>query len=413
MKILLIHMYFSDKYYTGINPIVYGTYRTLNEQGDEVYVYAHDVKPYIDENYKYSKYFPKSVFIWDVEHTPKNVSAYRRSFIYNKEAVNNLEKLLDEIKPDLVHIHVTCCMSFGILKPIKKRKIPIVYSVHDISAFCPSVFMVGTNICNECRGYNTFPCIRKNCGKKMLRSIFSAFRNFTDRLLGSQKDIDLYLAVSEATKQYLIKSGLNQDKIKVLPNFVDKQTMEKGINTEIKSGDYFFYAGGVAEIKGLYTLLETMKSLPRDINLHLAGSGDYEKIKEFIKENNLENIKILGTLTKEQMQKEYENCISVLMPSEWFETFGMINIEAAVWGKPSVSSNIGGLSNVVENEKTGLIFEPKNKEQLKECILKYWNNRDLALQHGRAAREKVLSQYSEDIYFNRLREIYKEAIEKR
>ena len=413
MKILLIHMYFSDKYYTGINPIVYGTYRTLNEQGDEVYVYAHDVKPYIDENYKYSKYFPKSVFIWDVEHTPKNVSAYRRSFIYNKEAVNNLEKLLDEIKPDLVHIHVTCCMSFGILKPIKKRKIPIVYSVHDISAFCPSVFMVGTNICNECRGYNTFPCIRKNCGKKMLRSIFSAFRNFTDRLLGSQKDIDLYLAVSEATKQYLIKSGLNQDKIKVLPNFVDKQTMEKGINTEIKSGDYFFYAGGVAEIKGLYTLLETMKSLPRDINLHLAGSGDYEKIKEFIKENNLENIKILGTLTKEQMQKEYENCICVLMPSEWFETFGMINIEAAVWGKPSVSSNIGGLSNVVENEKTGLIFEPKNKEQLKECILKYWNNRDLALQHGRAAREKVLSQYSEDIYFNRLREIYKEAIEKR
>ena len=231
-----------------------------------------------------------------------------------------------------------------------------------------------------------------------------------DRFHGSQRDIDLYLAVSEATKQYLIKSGLKEDKIKVLPNFVDKLTMDRGLNTEIKGGNYFFYAGGVAEIKGLYTLLETMKQLPKEIQLHIAGSGDYVKIEEFIKENNLENIKILGALTKEQMQEEYKNCIAVLMPSELFESFGMINVEGAVWGKPSISSNIGGLSNVVENEKTGLIFEPKNIEQLNECMLKYWNNRDLALQHGRAAREKVLTQYSEDVYFEKLKKIYKEVI---
>ena len=69
------------------------------------------------------------------------------------------------------------------------------------------------------------------------------------------------------------------------------------------------------------------------------------------------------------------------------------------------------LSDVVEDNRTGLLFEPQNTEQLKECILKYWNNRDLVAEHGRTAREKVISQYSEDLYFKKLLEIYKEVLQ--
>ena len=111
------------------------------------------------------------------------------------------------------------------------------------------------------------------------------------------------------------------------------------------------------------------------------------------------------------MQEEYKNCIAVIMPSEIFETFGMVNIEAAIYGKPSISSNIGGLPDVVEDGKTGQIFEPKNVKQLKECILKYWNNRDLAIEHGKNAREKALTQYNEDLYFEKLMKIYEEVLE--
>ena len=114
--------------------------------------------------------------------------------------------------------------------------------------------------------------------------------------------------------------------------------------------------------------------------------------------------------TKEQMQDEYKNCISVIMPSECFETFGMINIEAAIWGKPSISSNIGGLPDVVEHNKTGLIFEPTNIEQLQESILKYWKERDLAIEHGKNAREKALREYNEDKYFKKLIKIYEDLI---
>ena len=172
-------MYFSDKYPTGVNPIVFGTYRTLKEKGEEVFVYAHDVKPYIDEDYQYTKFFPKSTFIWDVEPTKENKKTYFWNFIYNSEAEKNLGQMLDDIKPDLVHIHTTWNMSFSILKPIKKRKIPVIFTVHDIQIFCPAVFSIGLNYCNSCRGYNTFPCVFKNCKKKFSASMFYAVFKYT------------------------------------------------------------------------------------------------------------------------------------------------------------------------------------------------------------------------------------------
>ncbi len=411
MKILLIHMYFSDKYYTGVNPIVYGTYRTLNDEENEIYVYAHTVEPYIDENYKYTKFFPKSTFIWDVEKTPENIKTYRKNLIYNAEAERNLDKLLDEIKPDIVHIHTTWNMSFSILKPIKKRKIPVIFTVHDIQIFCPTIFSAGLNYCNSCRGYNTLPCILKKCKGTYPKSVFYSFKSFTERFLGSQRDINLYIAVSEATKQYVLKSGIKEDKIKVLPNFINKETVREAQNIKPVYGDFFFYAGGAGKMKGIETLLKAIQSLPRDIKLHIAGGGDYERIEEFIKNNDLKNVKILGPLTREQMQEEYKNCLCVMMPSECFETFGMINVEGAIYSKPSISSNVGGLPDVVEDGKTGLIFEPQNIEQLKECILKYWNNKNLVLEHGRNAREKVLRKYDEDLYFEKLMKIYKEVSE--
>lgn len=403
-------MYFSDKYPTGVNPIVFGTYRTLREKGEEVFVYAHDVKPYIDEDYPYTKFFPKSTFIWDVEQTKENKKIYLRNMVYNSEAEKNLGEMLDEIKPDLVHIHTAWNMSFSILKPIKKRKIPVIFTVHDIQIFCPTIFSIGLNYCSDCRGYNTLPCLFKKCKGTYLKSAFYSIKSFTERVLGSQRDIDLYIAVSEATKQYMTKSGIKESKIRVLPNFANNEMVKSAENYEPKYGDFFFYAGGAGKIKGIETLLEAIKQLPKDICFHIAGGGDYERITEFIKNNNLQNVRISGPLTREQMEEEYKNCLCVLMPSECFETMGMINVEGAIFSKPSISSNIGGLSDVVENEKTGLLFEPANSEQLKECVLRYWKNKDLAVEHGKQAREKVLKVYREDLYFEKLLEIYKEVI---
>ena len=72
--------------------------------------------------------------------------------------------------------------------------------------------------------------------------------------------------------------------------------------------------------------------------------------------------------------------------------------------------NIGGIPEIVEDNKTGLLFEPGNVEQLKECILKYWNNPELVVAHGKKAYQKAITKYSEDKYCRELIEIYEKAI---
>lgn len=415
LKILLVHTYFTNEYPIGINPIVFGTYETLKKHGHDVYIFAVNIQPYIEKNYPYTKYFPKASSFWANRKNLFSQIDFLFKNLYNIEAKNKLSKMLDEVKPDLVHIHSIADLSFSILQPIKNRNIPIIYTIHDIGLFCPAHAFVGTNYCYRCKRLNVFSCVTKQCfGKDFLKSIAYSTRAFFERSLGAFKYIDLYLPVSNAVKDYMIKMGIEESKIKVLPNFVDKSNIESEETKHTnKQFNYFFYAGGyLQKTKGVFTLLETAKILPKEIEFHIAGSGNFQDLETFIKENNLNNIKLLGKLTKTKMNEEFKNCISVIMPSEYFETFGMINIEAAIYGKPSISSNIGGLPEVVENNKTGLIFEPQNVEQLKQCILTYWNNRDLVTEHGKKAKEKVLKEYNEDLYLERLLNIYNEVIKK-
>ena len=135
MKILLVHICFSETFQSGINPIVFKTYEKLNNEGHEVFIFATDMEPYCVKDYKYSKYFIKSTpFVNQDKNKFVHIKLLLKS-MFNKEAQSKLAKMLDDIKPDLVHIHTTLDISFSILKPIKKRNIPIIYTFHDMGLF--------------------------------------------------------------------------------------------------------------------------------------------------------------------------------------------------------------------------------------------------------------------------------------
>ena len=57
---------------------------------------------------------------------------------------------------------------------------------------------------------------------------------------------------------------------------------------------------------------------------------------QYAKENNLDNVKFLGFKNREEIKEAYQNCIATIVPSNWFEIFGMINIESFINGKPVI-----------------------------------------------------------------------------
>ncbi|MBQ7764186.1 glycosyltransferase, partial [bacterium] len=75
-----------------------------------------------------------------------------------------------------------------------------------------------------------------------------------------------------------------------------------------------------------------------------------------------------------------------------------------------IASKIGGILEQVEHNKTGLLFDSANVEQLKECVLKYWNNPDLVITHGQNAHKKAVSLYNTSNYYNNIMDIYSDLL---
>ncbi len=402
-KIIIVHSLFSP--YGGGEVIAYNTFKGLQEKGYKVYFFATDKKPYFEEQYEGSKYFVPSRKQYKFLGKIKNFLP----FYYNLSYAQRFAKMLDDIKPDIVHIHGLNDLTYSVLKPCFKRNIPVVKTEHTALLACPvhSFVIENKRLCKNklCKKGNYFHCIFNRCAGNIFLSSINAFANEIQDLTGYNHKISKFITPSYVLKKVLEETGIPENKITVVENFSEFENVKGEVN------NYFLFSGRLCNYKGVKTLFNAISNLPNNILFHIAGTGELEEeLKEFCEKKKLDNVKFLGFLTKEKMIEEYKNSVAVIMPSECFESFGMTNIEAAMFDKPSISSNIGGLSEVVEDNKTGLVFEPYNVDQLKDCILKYWNDKDLAIKHGKNAKEKALKKYSKDVYFEKLLKVYGEVI---
>lgn len=401
MKILIVHPNFSTTDIRGSEIIAQNTYEILKSNGHDVYYFATNKEPFL-ENFYWTKYFPE----YHEHFVPK--------YYWNFEAQKNIANMLDDMKFDIVHIHVTFALTYSIFKPIYERRIPTIMTVHDTGIICPAKFGWDVDkgqICKKCHSINTLPCIFNNCvlTKKRISSFNLALTNFFEKISGYNKRINKFIIPSNALAEYL-KNDIQQEKIKIIPNFINNNFIKHTINS-LSTAKYFLYVGTLADYKGVNILLDAITKLPKEINFKIIGSGFQEnKYRQFLTENNLNNVEILGNIQREDIIRYYQECISLIVPSNYFEIFGMINLEAFICKKPVIGSNIGGIPEIVEHNKTGLLFEPGNAEQLKECILKYWTNPDLVIEHGKNGYQKAITNYTEEKYYKELMKVYEEIL---
>lgn len=406
MKILIINQFFNMQ--AGTEVISTETFNILKRKGHDVYYFSFDKKPYYLENYKYSKFFPRN-----------NMSTlgYIRnpiSYYWNIEAAKKLEYLINEIKPQIIHIHSS--MSPSILQVCKKKNIPTVMTLHMFPFVCPATTFLYKNkeFCTDfkCKNGNYWYCILNRCGNNSLeRSIRKALLSFIYNKTNAYSDVKYFICPSNALRDYVRLSNLTKEKNKIIT--INNFLSDEEVNTQpnYNNQGYFLYIGRLSKEKGVQYLLSAMKQLPRDIKLHIVGSGSEEQdLKKIANQHNLKNIEFLGFKNREEIKEEYQNCIATILPCNWFENFPTTNMESFINGKPVIASNIGGIPEQVENDKTGLLFEPANVEQLKDCILKYWNNPNLVIEHGKNGYNKAKEQYTEKRYYQELIKIYEEII---
>ena len=403
MKILIVDSLFSPL--GGGQKIAYDTYSVLKRKGHNVFYWAMNKIPYFIENYEFSKQFTP-YYSGTIDYIKNPIKYY-----FNYKALGDLQKFVDNIKPDIIHFQSFWGLTSAIflVKTVSKK----ILTIHDARC-CPATTLMCKNqyFCDRqyCKNGNFLPCVFNGCVNNSYEaSIRRALASFIDK--NNLKKIDKFITPSNALKCKMLLANyiLKKEKITTINNFLNQN--ELSIVPNYINNGYFLYIGRLSKEKSVITLLQAMSELPRDIKLHIVGTGpEEENLKKYAEENKLHNIEFLGFKTGADIQDEYQNCIATILPCNWFEIFGMTNIESFANGKPVIASNIGGIPEIVEHNVNGLLFEPANVEQLRECILKYWNNPELVIEHGKKGYEKVLTHYTEDIYYEKLIKLYEETI---
>ena len=406
MKILIINQFCNMQ--AGTEVISTSTFNILKKQGNDVYYFAFDKKPYFIDDYEFAKYFPKN-----------NMSTFEYlknplKYYWNYEAAKKLEKYIDEIKPEIIHIH--SLMSPSILKVCKNKKIPTIMTLHMLPSQCPATKFLYKNkeYCKnfKCKNGNYWYCIFNKCGNGSLeRSIRKSLLSYIFNKTKAYSDIKYFICPSNALRDCVRLSNITNDKNKIITinNFLSNEELKTIPNYNNKG--YFLYIGRLSKEKGLNYLLEALKELPQDIKLKIVGTGEEENnLKQYAKENNLDNVEFTGFKNRNEIKDYYQNCIATILPCNWFENFPTSNIESFINGKPVIASNIGGIPEQVEHNKTGLLFEPTNIEQLKANLLTYWNNKDLVIEHGKNAYKKAIIHYTEERYYTELFSLYEKGV---
>ena len=334
----------------------------------------------------------------------KRIAAFI-SGIYSLEAIREIKELINLDRPDVVHVHnLYPFISPSILIACKHARIPVVMTCHNFRLYCPTGMLFNEGkICQLCTNGHEYWCFIKNCRKSRIESFGYALRNFVAmRFRIFLDNVTIFTAPSMFAKLNLIKGGIPSDRIVVVPNMIRlPSTMADRIN-----GKYVGYVGRISPEKGIKTLLRSISKTK--FPLHLAG--DHSLMPEILK-NPPPNVRFLGNLKALQLKEFYQNARFLIVPSECYETFGLIAAEAMSYGLPVIASRIGSLPEIVEDCKTGLLFKPGDSIELTEKINLLWKDSKLCTQLGSAGREKVIRDYDEEYFFNTLLKVYSMAIE--
>jgi glycosyltransferase involved in cell wall biosynthesis len=353
-------------------------------------------------------------FIENIDFNQTKISRLPRVIlrvIYSREAKRKFGKLLDDQKPDIIHIHnIYHQISPSVLVVAKKRKIPIVMHLHDYKMFCPNYKMYNRlGVCEKCKGGKYYHCVLNKCLKRSLfKSLLAAVEMYIHHNIWKiyEKNIDLFIAPSDFMRQKAIEWGLEKEKITVLPYFIYVNQYKPDYNP----GDYFLFWGRLSEEKGLDVLLDA--SLKVKSKIKIIGSGpEEERLKAKIKKLGLEKkVEMLGPKYGEELNQYIEKCLAAVVPSQWYEVFGIVNIEAAALGKPVIGARIGGISEAIKEGKNGFLFNPGDGNELAEYMKSLAARPDQAKQMGREGRGWVEEKFGPDRHYTEIIKIYKQVI---
>jgi len=380
---------------------------------------GHEVIPFATRHPRnlespYDKYFVESVDYNALEADRSPVAALRvlRRAISSREARDAITRLLEDVQPDLAHFQgIHRHLTPSIIAPLKARRIPIVWTLHDYVPICPNThFYCRGEICEACRPGCFYQAPLRRCKRDSLGvSLAAAIEAYAHRWMRVYTKIDHFVAPSRFLAGKLAEHRFPSKNVTAIPHFIELDQFHESESDE----GYALFAGRLAEEKGLRTLIRA-KALLGQGELVIAGDGPLrEELETMVSSEGIPGIRFLGLKTREEVRTLASRARCLLLPSIWYENFPFAVMESFALGKPILASRIGAIPELVDEGRDGLLATPGDAVDLAEKLGSLLADKELARQLGIRGRAKAESEWSPEVHYERLDAVYSSVLSAR
>jgi glycosyltransferase involved in cell wall biosynthesis len=317
---------------------------------------------------------------------------------------------IHRFSPDIIHVHnFFPLFSPSIYWAANRAGVPAVQTLHNYRLTCAnSLLLRAGKPCEACVGRFPWPALRYRCHSSALsRTLAVTLMNVLHRWAGTfRTKIQGYIALTEFSRNIMVRAGLPPDRIYVKPNF--STDPERLVSPRLPQ---FVFAGSIQRFKGVHLLLEAWRDLaPAGYQLIMIGDGQDrpELAGRFATDTS---IVWLGKQPREKVVELIAGCRWLILPSLAYENFPMSVLEAFSVGTPVIVPNHGAFTRMASNHE-GLFFSPGDRDSLTVTLKQASNMTEAAwLQLSNNARGKYSREYTEQTNYSQLMYIYQQAIE--
>jgi glycogen synthase len=296
----------------------------------------------------------------------------------------------DEVDADVVHAH-TWYADMGALWISTLYRIPLVVTLHSMEPLRPwKADQLGS-------GYLVSSWIEKTAVESAHRVIAVSHK--------MREDILAHFGADPA-RVVVIHNGID-------PELFKRTTARDALDRLGVRAPYVLFVGRITDQKGIFHLLEAAKALPAGVQVVVCASApDTPEIEERLRRAvaGQPNVKWINEMVPVSVVTQLYSHTAVFCCPSVYEPFGLINLEAMACEAPVVASAVGGILEVVEDGKTGLLVPPAQPAALAEALVRVLHSPDLARDMGKAGRRRVEEKFSWASVAERTEQVYAEAV---
>ncbi|HEV7762243.1 MAG TPA: glycosyltransferase family 4 protein [Acidimicrobiales bacterium] len=332
MRVLVIHNMYSSRVPSGENLSVFNEVTWLREAGVEVHL--HETTN--DQLFGRSRVDQLGQAVWSVWSSP---------------AKREIEAVIDDFAPDLVHVHnLFPLLTASVPATALRLGLPVVWTARNTRVVCVNgTYFRDEAPCHECRPGWRVPGIRYGCygsspvPAALVTGATSLYRRLARRRVTT-------LAISDSMRRWLVDTaGFDPERVHVKYNGVAEPPTDLPLPPPAANRTFVF-AGQLIAYKGLQLLLDAWRraDLPDDVELRIVGSGRQADLVAAAAATD-PRITQAGHVPAPSMPAQFAAARAVVVPSTWDEPFGRVAAEAQAYGRPVLTTGLGGLGEIVDD----------------------------------------------------------------